>query len=618
MIINISIFESVEDRSNIIYTPIISSNISYNISCRDEDHDGYCNWGISTNKPTNCPPGACAEKDADDSDPGVGPFYTNYYPRLIPVTNFSAGDGTCTDKVALTWTRNASPQVLGYAIWRDGGPASVCLTTNVVITGVWGVVSLETNVVSTNYDDTTALPGTNYTYRLSLYNLQGMGGDLWSSNTGYRALSPVTGVAASDGVYYDKIRLTWSASEGAAGYWIYRHTNDVSSSASPLGTASTTNYDDTSASVGLLYYYWVKATNASGVSGFSSPDIGRRATSLSIPNPPAGVTASDGVYTDKVQVTWGVVTNAAGYSAWRNLSNDTGSASNIGFAAGTNYADTDTQAGVTYYYWLKATNAAGASGFSAGDSGFRTPSTTSLTAPTGVSASDGIYTDKIAVTWTEVSEAGNYQIWRAGENNVGAAVSLGNVTLSSYDDNSSAVRSATMYYYWVKAWNSVATSEFNNVDSGFCRLNPDAEIISGQPVVGDYDGDGKADPAVYDLASGRLFAWLSSAEYVFIAPVATFQVSVGDLPVAGDFDGDRLADPGVFNPVTGSWYIWLSSAGYYRVGPVLCGLDANDIPIPADYDGDGLCDPAVYVPSLGKWRMWMSGGGYGLTEMELR
>jgi hypothetical protein len=233
-----------------------------------------------------------------------------------------------------------------------------------------------------------------------------------------------------------------------------------------------------------------------------------------------------------------------------------------------------------------------------------------LLPPVGVSASDGTCTDKVVVTWSTVIGASGYQVWRAAANNSAAAFMLGQTIEPTFDDNSSAVRLATMFYYWVKAFNSMATSDFSIVDNGFCRMSADPLIISGQPLVGDYDGDGKADPAVYNLANGRLFAWLSSAGYVLVTPVTTFQVSVGELPVAGDFDGDGLADPGVFNCKAGSWYIWLSSADYILIGPMLYGLDANGIPVPADYDGDRKTDPAVYQVHSGEWYVWLSSAVY--------
>jgi hypothetical protein len=88
--------------------------------------------------------------------------------------------------------------------------------------------------------------------------------------------------------------------------------------------------------------------------------------------------------------------------------------------------------------------------------------------------------------------------------------------------------------------------------------------------------------------------------------------------VPGDYDGDGLADPAVYQSAAGTWYLWMSASGYAQLGPVTFATSTSHLAVPADYDGDGKCDPAAYIPTLGKWRMWTSGSGYSLTEMELR
>jgi len=67
-------------RYDILSYPIISTNITYNISCRDEDLDGYCNWGINPTKLGNCP-ATCSlnsQKDCDDSNFSLGIFNNDY------------------------------------------------------------------------------------------------------------------------------------------------------------------------------------------------------------------------------------------------------------------------------------------------------------------------------------------------------------------------------------------------------------------------------------------------------------------------------------------------------------------------------------------------------------
>ena len=87
-------------------------------------------------------------------------------------------------------------------------------------------------------------------------------------------LYPPTGVLASDGVYNDKVRLTWNASSGASGYQSWRNTTDNSLSATQIGNTSQLIYDDTNIVHGVKYYYWVKATNEDGGSSFSNLDEG--------------------------------------------------------------------------------------------------------------------------------------------------------------------------------------------------------------------------------------------------------------------------------------------------------------------------------------------------------
>jgi predicted phage tail protein len=91
-----------------------------------------------------------------------------------------------------------------------------------------------------------------------------------------------TNVSATDGTFTDKVQITWTASSGATSYKVYRYTSNNSSSASLIGSPTTTSFNDTSAAAGTTYYYWVKATNTSGDSAFSSYNTGWRATAGSL------------------------------------------------------------------------------------------------------------------------------------------------------------------------------------------------------------------------------------------------------------------------------------------------------------------------------------------------
>ena len=84
-----------------------------------------------------------------------------------------------------------------------------------------------------------------------------------------------TNVHASDGIYTDKVQVTWTASAMATSYTVYRGKYPYTYYAASLGKTPGTVFDDTSTTPGMKYYYWVKASNTFGTSNFSAYDAGK-------------------------------------------------------------------------------------------------------------------------------------------------------------------------------------------------------------------------------------------------------------------------------------------------------------------------------------------------------
>ena len=145
--------------------------------------------------------------------------------------------------------------------------------------------------------------------------------------------------------------------------------------------------------------------------------------------------------------------------------------------------------------------------------------------------------------------------------------------------------------------------------SSSVTMSLQSSAYSLQPIPGDFDGDRKADPAVYDPIAAQLLVRFSSQSYILNT------MSIGNascVPVSGDFDGDGKADPALYSAATGQMVVWPSGANYTASIIPIGGpgwLNAS-----ADYDGDGLTDPAVYEASSGTWHVLLSGSGYALSS----
>ncbi len=129
-----------------------------------------------------------------------------------------------------------------------------------------------------------------------------------------------------------------------------------------------------------------------------------------------------------------------------------------------------------------------------------------------------------------------------------------------------------------------------------------------RPVPQDYDGDGRADIAVFRHAGGVWYILQSSDN-----AVRSEQFGAGnfvDQPRPGDFDGDGKADLAVWRQATGAWYIQQSAAGFRAQQFGLSG----DVPVRGDYDGDGKSDIAVWRPSSGTWYIYLSSNGLVRSE----
>jgi fibronectin type 3 domain-containing protein len=95
--------------------------------------------------------------------------------------------------------------------------------------------------------------------------------------------------------------------------------------------------------------------------------------------------------------------------------------------------------------------------------------TMGLVPPTGVSASDGTYTNRVVVTWNSVVDADSYQVWRNTSNATNSASRIVTTAATTYADTTADP--GRTYYYWVKTVNQTGTSGFSASDTGYVLDN---------------------------------------------------------------------------------------------------------------------------------------------------
>ncbi|MEI6421237.1 MAG: fibronectin type III domain-containing protein, partial [Lentisphaerota bacterium] len=225
-------------------------------------------------------------------------------------TSLAASKGTYADAILVTW--NESAGATSYLVYRaeiKTIPADALAETS-----------------DTSYFDNMNLEaGKTYYYWVRAKN----GGDsgtsdpsaMASGNISITPVAPAT-VTASDGTYFDKIRVTWTKVMGATSYLVFRTdaltpapdpANDI-----PLYQTTALYYDDFGDDIvpgkddgtARKYYYWIAAKNQNAVSALKS-NVGYVSK-----KGPAKVAASVS-YTDRIIVTWNAVPGATAYDVYR-------------------------------------------------------------------------------------------------------------------------------------------------------------------------------------------------------------------------------------------------------------------------------------------------------------
>ena len=324
-----------------------------------------------------------------------------------PPTDVQASDGTFVNRVRVTWSAVSSAsryQVDRKAQWG----------------AVWAVIA--THVTNTYHDDLNATHNTRYYYRVSACNSHGCSATSWPLDYGHPGLAAPTNVQATDGAYTNRVCLTWSEVSGADSYKVYVGTSSAGHfKVSYAPGYGTTPFCDTSLTPGVLYYFWVRAFNDVDESSSGKFDTGYQKLGQ-----PINVLATDGVYCDKTRVNWRSIEGATYYKVRRG--DDSLSYSQEWIVSNNTFDDASGVVRAMYYYSVVACAATGCGDASTTDPGYRGQAP----APDSVSASQGLYHDRVHVEWSASLGASHYNLYEGVQGTVYYLLASG-ITTTWYD-----------------------------------------------------------------------------------------------------------------------------------------------------------------------------------------
>lgn len=528
---------SFKDKIQVSWTAVTGA-ISYNVYRADTETGAYSLLGSVSASPyddTNAPLPEVSGKGqtvyykvSAVNDAGEGPQsaddagYTSDCPGALAIPTIGASQGTAIGTVHVSWSAIAGASA--YDVYRATSS-----------TGPFAV--LRSDVIGTSIDDATS-ECAHYFYTVAAKNTGcNLTGAQSAAAEGWAMCvpPPVTGVSASMGTSDTTITVTWSSvtAQGAVIYRVYRSTSSTGTYDMVADNLTVLTYSDPAVSAGQHYFYKVAAANEAGAGAQSAAAEGYRIVGVV-----TGVSASQGTIDNAVEVKWSATAGATSYSIYKSLS-ATGDFLIADTTADTSYVDDDLLLAGPFWYKVSAVNSDGEGAQSAAVEGWPYNDYTVGT-PTGVNASDGTYTDKIAVSWSGVTDANSYKIYRDG------TLLAENITLLSYDDTT-AVFGAT-YSYTVSAVNEHGQGAQSTADTGYVGCGSQAVTPAGLA-------------ASTDQLSQITITWTA------VSVATSYNVYVSDTA-----DGTYT----LLSSVTGTSYVQTGLAEnatrYYKVSSVnLCG-----------------------------------------------
>lgn len=137
-------------------------------------------------------------------------------------------------------------------------------------------------------------------------------------------------------------------------------------------------------------------------------------------------------------------------------------------------------------------------------------------APSGVSASKNEFTNQVAIRWQTVPGRPSYEIWRHTSDEIEGATRIAQFISDATHFVDTTTAAGTVYYYWVRARNSLGAGAFSASDSGYRPIPPVGGLIWAFPAGHQVHGSPAVAPdgTIY-VGSTITNAWIDAASYLY-------------------------------------------------------------------------------------------------------
>jgi titin len=411
-------------------------------------------------------------------DGGVSPSGIYYY--RVKATN-SAGDSPYSNVAAATTPPPPPPAPSGLGATVNGSSAITLLWVGNGINltgfevarstdGAAFTVIADLPATVLTYSDTSLTPSTLYYYEVRAVSAGGTSGysTVASATTaGVPPAAPTSMIAAAVGD--TAIDLNWGDnSDNEDGFIIERSLDGVSFTQIATMSPNVTAFSDTGLNTSTLYYYRVAAYNTWGNSAYAN--VVNATTGQGTPSAPGNLAAVANGSTE-IDLDWSAGSaNEDGFKIERSPDGVV-FAQIATVAAGISvYSDQSLNPGSTYYYRVRAYNAAGDSSFS------NVISATTAQVPPAAPASltaTASGSSQVNLSWSESSTGvQGFNVERSPDGVSFTPLATLPGTANSYND--SGLSPANIYYYRVLAFNAVGQSDYSGMANATTAQIPPA------------------------------------------------------------------------------------------------------------------------------------------------